>query len=102
MWRVASIQGHFDPWHPRLLDKTEVQLDAILEAYSEDYPAKLKFKRRRKGEHSLDTVEALSVQWADKLIGKAQTEFRNKVSFKIPDAYSPVRRSPRQAPRRRP
>lgn len=82
---MATVQGHYDPWHPRLLDKVEAQLDAILEAYSQDYPHKLKFER--KGTiRERERVESLSLQWASKLIGNAKDYLRNKVSFKIPDS----------------
>lgn len=87
LWRVASIQGHYDPWHPRLLERSEPQLDAILEAYSVDHPKELKFERRKTREAKDRPVEVLK-GWADVLIGKAKEEFRKKISFKIPDRYN--------------
>lgn len=102
LWRVASIQGHFDPWHPRLLNKTEAQLDAILEAYAEDFPKRLKFERRG-ARKDRDTVETLSLLWADKLTGKGRDTLRSKVAFKIPDNFrqSPNATSARPVPRRK-
>jgi hypothetical protein len=68
------------------LERSEVQLDAILEAYSVDHPKELKFERRKTREARDRPVEALK-GWADVLIGKARDEFRSKVTFKIPDRY---------------
>jgi hypothetical protein len=85
---VASIQGHFDPWHPRLLDKTEAQIDAILEAYSADRPKELKFERRRTREAQERPLRVLK-GWADVLIGDAKAKLLQQVSFKIPPRFQP-------------
>ena len=94
---VASIQGHFDPWHPRIIDKTEVQLDAILEAYAEDNPKKLKFNRSGTMEDG-ERVSNLAVEWSKHLIGSARDELRRKYSFKLPEQYNRARPTVRQAP----
>lgn len=86
MWRVAAIQGHFDPWHPRIIDKCEAQLDAILQAYSEDRPKELRFERKGKSRNRRD-IEESSTLWANKLIGAARDSFKSQVSFKIPEGY---------------
>lgn len=96
---VAVVQKHFDPWHPRLLDKTEAQLDAILEAYSETFPRELKFERRRDGQ-SRERLQTLSAQWSDRLIGAGKEELKRKVSFRIPDHLRRVTQ-PRPTPGRK-
>lgn len=97
LWRVASIQKHFDPWHPRLLQRTEAQLDAILEAYSEDHPKELKFERKRTREAKDRPLEVLR-GWADVLIGDAKAQLVRKVSFKLPPRFQkqpgPIRLPP--------
>jgi hypothetical protein len=96
LWRVASLQGHFDPWHPRLLDKTEAQLDLILEAYSVDHPKELRFERRRTREEKERPIEVLK-GWADVLIGDAKEDLLRQVSFKLPPRFQqrgPVRLPP--------
>jgi len=79
------------------LNKTEVQLDAILEAYAEDYPKKLKFERRG-AVKDVERVGALSVQWTRRLIGDAREELRKKYSFKIPEPFKRERPNVRQPP----
>lgn len=86
LWRVASIQGHYDPWHPQLLTKNEAQLDAILEAYAEDFPNKLKFERKN-SRRGRDMVEKMSLLWEERMVGKGRDRLRSKISFKIPDRY---------------
>lgn len=96
---VSVIQGHFDPWHPRLLNKTEVQLDAILEAYSEQFPEKLKFERK-KTRQPRERVQNLSLEWGRRLIGNAKSAFTKKVTFAIPDRFrrpNPATSAKRQA-----
>lgn len=83
---MASIQKHFDPWNPQLLERTEAQLDAILEAYSEDHPKELKFERRRTREARDRPMETLK-GWADVLIGDAKTELLRQVAFKLPSRF---------------
>jgi hypothetical protein len=90
LWVAASIQGHFNPWRPELLELNELQLDAILEAYSSDYPKKLKFERR-KSRLPREQTETLAIQWSDKLTGKAREQFQSKVSFKLPDQFKSIR-----------
>lgn len=101
---MASIQGHYDPWHPRLLERTEAQLDAILEAYSADHPKELKFERRRTREARERPLRMLG-GWADVLIGDAKAQLLNKVSFKLPTRFQakPVISQPpaTRPPRRR-
>lgn len=84
------------------MDKTDAQLDAILEAYAEDFPKKLKFERR-KSRQDRDTVESIALLWTDRLTGKGRDALRKKVSFKVPDRYrqapskpAPVRPMPRK------
>jgi hypothetical protein len=97
---VASIQGHFDPWHPRLLERSEAQLDLILEAYSADHPKELRFERnrtRREKERPLDILKG----WADVLMGNAKDALLNQVAFKIPDRFrqtGPIRLPPNAIP----
>lgn len=92
---VSVIQGHFDPWHPRLLDKSEAQLDAVLEAYSQDFPNKLKFERKSTARAA---IQDISVEWADKLIGSGRDELKKRVSFVIPERFRRARTSQRQPP----
>ena len=94
---VAVIQGHFDPWHPQLLNKAEAQLDAILEAYSQDFPNRLRFERKS-GAHDREAVQDISIQWADRLIGRGRDELKKRVSFAIPETFRRARTSQRQAP----
>jgi hypothetical protein len=91
LWRVASIQGHFDPWHPRLLERNEAQLDAILELYSQDNPKELKFERRKTREARERPLRVMK-GWADVLIGQAKEGFVGRVSFKLPAKFSAVPR----------
>lgn len=84
---VSVIQGHFDPWHPRLLNKVEAQLDAILESYAETFPDKLKFERK-KNRQGIERIEVLSAEWSDKLIGKASEEHKSRISFKLPKRFA--------------
>lgn len=95
---MAAIQGHFDPWHPRLLDRSEAQLDFILEAYSIDRPKELRFVRRstrRAKERPLELLKG----WADVLIGSAKDDLVKQVSFKVPDRFlqanGPIRLPPK-------
>lgn len=97
---MASIQGHFDPWHPRLLGRTEAQLDLILEAYSADHPKELRFERRktrRAKDRPLDILKG----WADVLIGKAKEAMLRRVAFKLPARFQqmgPIRLPPNAIP----
>jgi hypothetical protein len=87
LWRVASIQGHFDPWHPRLLERNEAQLDLILEAYSVDHPKVLKFERRKTREAKERPAEMMR-GWADVLIGDAKATLLKKLTFKLPARFA--------------
>lgn len=91
---MASLQGHYNPWHPELLELNEAQLDAILELYSLDYPKRLKFERKS-NRQDRDRVEELAIQWSSRLTGKAQETWRGKVSFKLPEKFKGIR-APRE------
>lgn len=93
---VAVIQEHFDPWHPQLLNKTEIQLDAILEAYADTFPNKLKFKRT-KDVDGLDRIEAVSLEWDRRLTGRGKAAFRKKISFDLPSRFKRQQASQRHA-----
>ena len=75
----------------------EAQLDAILEAYSQDHPDRLKFQRV---DGKVDAVE-LAAEWSHKLIGKAKEALKRKVSFPIPEQVRRPFGSQPSAPRRR-
>ncbi len=88
---MASIQKHYDPWNPRLLELNEAQLDAILELYSIDHPKELKFERRKKQKDRQQT-EDIALDWSEKLTGKAREAWKSKVSFKVPDHFKAYRK----------
>lgn len=90
LWVAATIQGHYNPWRPELLELNEAQLDAILEAYSKDNPKKLRFERRASRMPREQTQQA-SIEWSEKLTGKAREQFQSKVSFKLPEQFRTVR-----------
>jgi len=52
LWRVASIQGHYNPFHPDLMAMNMAQLYFILEMYALDNPKEYTFTRHGKAEES--------------------------------------------------
>lgn len=88
LWRVAStVQKHCDPWHPRLLNKTEAQLDFILEQYAKDHPKELKFERPE-DQVARDMPQAARVGWTNVLLGKAKEAFVGKATaIKLPQQW---------------
>jgi len=62
------------PFDPELLNHTEPQLDFILEMYSAEHPAELKFTRPGKPDPELEKIQS-QIGWVDVLTGKALDDY---------------------------